>query len=457
MTTFYIAAAVMLLIACALLLPAFLRGSQQPVDNSRRAQNIVIAREQLAELKRQHSEGELDDVRYEQARENLETQLADDLASEEQSAPEQRDRGRWAGIAVGVAVPLLAVLLYMQLGNPRAVHIEPRPVVAQSPSSHEGAGAGDKPANLPPIEEMVSQLEARMEKNPDDPQGWFMLTRTYMVQGRYDEAVTANRKLRELVGEEPVVLVQLADALAMQTGGKLAGEPTELLTKALELQPQNPQALWLMAMSQAERGLPEEAIESWKKVLPLVSEDPKTTDQVHQLIAQTERQMGIEPGGEGSVLVPVSQGSTGDGAGAGSGAGTAAAAQPQAESSAAAKPADGATAAVTVEVSLDPALAESVAPGDAVFIYAKATSGPPMPLAAVRKTVAELPLTVTLDDSMAMMPAMKLSAFPQVTVGARVSKTGNAISQPGDLIGEVTPVVVRGGDPVNIEIASRVP
>jgi len=436
MITFYLAAAAMLLLVCALLLPAFFRRSQQPIDDSRRAHNIVIAREQLTELKRQHAEGELDDVRYEQGRENLETQLADDLAADEQSAPAQQDRGRWAGAVVAVGVPLLAGLLYLALGNPRAVNIAPR-AVAQPENPHDGSGGGQR--TLPPIGEMVAQLEARMEANPDDPQGWFMLARTYMVQGNYDGAVKAMRKLHDMVGDEPAVLVRLADALAMQAGGKLAGEPTELLAKALELRPEDAQGLWLMAMSLAERGKPREAIANWKKVLPLIADDPDSTAEVRQMIAQTERRLGIEPGSAD------------------------AAAPSQAKASLAHPPADatptaaGGKAAVTVEVRLDPALAEAAAPDDAVFIYAKATSGPPMPLAAVRKKVSDLPLTVTLDDSMAMMPAMKLSAFPEVTVGARVSKSGNAISQPGDLIGEVSPVTVSAGEAVAISIANRVP
>jgi cytochrome c-type biogenesis protein CcmH len=193
-------------------------------------------------------------------------------------------------------------------------------------------------------------------------------------------------------------------------------------------------------MSQAEQGQPRDAIATWQKVLPLISDDQKSTSQVQEMIAQTERQLGIEPGSADSVLPPQADASA-----------------PAAQPAAATQPAVGGKAAVTVEVSLDPALAASAAPGDAVFIYAKATQGPPMPLAAVRKKVSDLPLTITLDDSMAMMPAMRLSAFPQVTVGARVSKSGNAISQPGDLIGEVSPVASKGADPVSISIASRVP
>lgn len=415
MITFYLAAAALLLLAFALLLPAFFRRKAEAADDQRNAQNIAIAREQLAELKQQHAEGELNDSAYEQARENLESQLATDLAAEEaQSA--SAGRGQWAGIAVAVSTPLLAGFLYLTLGSPGAIDAANAP----QPDPH-----ASQQQEMPSIEEMVTKLEERMQQTPEDPQGWFMLARTYMVQNRFIDAVGALRKVQGLIGDEPVVLVRLADALAMSRGGQLAGEPTELLERALAKEPENVQGLWLLAMSNNERGEKPEAIRLWKQVLPLLGDDEKSRTEVRSMIAQAESELGIQPGD--SVASE-----------------TAAVEAPQG-------------AALTVSVSLDAAIAEAAAPGDVVFIYAKATSGPPMPLAAVRKTVAELPVTVTLDDSMAMMPAMKLSAFEQVTVGARVSKSGNAISQPGDLIGEITPIAVNTGEPVAVIIAQRVP
>jgi cytochrome c-type biogenesis protein CcmH len=109
-------------------------------------------------------------------------------------------------------------------------------------------------------------------------------------------------------------------------------------------------------------------------------------------------------------------------------------------------------AALSVKVSLDPALRERLAPGDTVFVYARAVEGPPMPLAVVRRPATELPFTVTLDDSMAMVPAMSLSRFDSVRVSARVSHSGNAMPQSGDLRGEVSPVKVASSSVIEIVI-----
>jgi hypothetical protein len=118
-------------------------------------------------------------------------------------------------------------------------------------------------------------------------------------------------------------------------------------------------------------------------------------------------------------------------------------------------PANASSIELTIRIS--PQLLQKTRPGDPVFIYAKAIGGPPMPLAAVRKRVSDLPLTITLDDSMAMLPQLRLSAFKQVVVGARISMTGNAKAQPGDLQGEVSPVTPGRGGPVEIVIDSVFP
>jgi len=102
-------------------------------------------------------------------------------------------------------------------------------------------------------------------------------------------------------------------------------------------------------------------------------------------------------------------------------------------------------ASITVEVALAPAILDKASPGDTLFVLARAESGPPMPLAVARHQVSELPLTVTLTDAMAMMPAMKLSSFPRVKVSAKVSKSGQAGTQAGDLV--ASDVVVDSADP----------
>lgn len=111
---------------------------------------------------------------------------------------------------------------------------------------------------------------------------------------------------------------------------------------------------------------------------------------------------------------------------------------------------------IKVTVKLSPAFADKAAPGDTVFIFARAAQGPKMPLAIVRKQVKDLPVTVTLDDSMAMVPDMKMSSFPQLLIGARVSKSGDAIPKPGDLEGYASPLKAGAAGPVEVVITSVV-
>ena len=240
-----------------------------------------------------------------------------------------------------------------------------------------------------------------------------------MALGEFDSAVVAIRKSYDLGGESPEVMIRLADALAMSQGGSMAGEPEPLLTRALELQPNNPQGLWLLGMAQDERGDHSSAIRTWQTLLPLLQGDERSVSEVNQLIARAKV---LNTADDSAPSTPAAE------------------AQPAA------------TAKLSVEVSVQAGLTEDL-PGDtAVFIYAKAAQGPPMPLAVVRKTLGDLPVTVELSDEDAMLPAMKLSSFDKLIVGARVSLTGNAIAQSGDLYSEVSDVQSQQSAPLAISI-----
>jgi len=212
---------------------------------------------------------------------------------------------------------------------------------------------------------MAERLEQKLEAQPNNAQGWYLLGRTYMQMRRYGEAAKAFETLHGLVGDEPGVLLPWADAIAMQQGGKVS-----------------------------------------KRLLPQLQGDPASQQEVQALIAKAEKALGR------TVEV---------------------------DAAAVAKAQAGGGARLVVTVALDPALKDQASPEDTVFVFARALNGPPMPLAVVRKQVKDLPLTVTLDDSMAMMPQMKLSAFPQVRIEARISKSGQATPRSGDLKGEVAP------------------
>jgi cytochrome c-type biogenesis protein CcmH len=256
---------------------------------------------------------------------------------------------------------------------------------------------------LAEINKMVDGLAEKMKNNPDDAQGWLMLGRSYKFQQQYPKAVDAFANAYRLLGDQAEVMLLYADALAYASDKNLAGKPTELIFKALALEPDSISALWLGGMAKAQQGDAVTAIKLWKKLAALLPPGSESQQEIQGLLAKIESE----------------------------------APQPEA-----AQQANAPSVAIDVQVSLAPELQKSASPGDTVFIYAQALSGPKMPLAIVRKQVSDLPLTVSLNDAMAMMPNMKLSNFANVKVLARISKSGNAVSQPGDLIGVIDQVAL---------------
>jgi cytochrome c-type biogenesis protein CcmH len=249
-----------------------------------------------------------------------------------------------------------------------------------------------------------------MELTPDNVEGWSMLARTYMVMGQYEKAADALYRVQDLVGENPDIMVDIADALAMQQGGQLDGEPIALLRKALALNPDQLKALWLIGMYEFQKGNAAEALVHWRKLEPMLMNDQESLQELRQLISRAESQTG-------QVTVQPTQ---------------------------IAQPVVANTGALTVRVSMSPELIGQFGPDDTLFIFARAKSGSPMPLAVYRGRASELPLEVVLDDSMAMTPMMKLSAFPDVSVMARISKSGQAKAAPGDLFGMARGSVAPG-------------
>ena len=318
-----------------------------------------------------------------------------------------------AGIAI--LVPAIAITLYLVRGQPQPA----------DPSATSGSAVPADSQHPHSIEDMLNQLAARLVQQPYDIQGWFTLTNSYVALGRYDEAVRAMERLYQLVGDQPDVLLRYADVLAMSNDGRMSGRPAELVQKALSQDPDNGMGLWLAGMAAAEKGDHRQAIDYWERLLPQLKDDPESQQEVEQLISRARQEtMGKDT--QVATLTATDMVDTAD-------------------------------HAITVNVSLSPWVAKEAGPDDALFIYAKAVDGPPMPLAVVRKKVSDLPVEVILDDSLAMMPSMKLSLFDQVQVNARISKTGNAIAQSGDYIGESSTIEEDRTDPVSIVIDKQLP
>jgi cytochrome c-type biogenesis protein CcmH len=417
MTTFWIIVAVLIVAAVGILAPALLR-SRQSLSSDRNQQNVVIAQERLSELEADLANGVLSQDQFDQAKVELEQALLLDLG-DDGNAGEQapKSAGRAALVALVIAVPALTLYLYNHLGQPQLA-------VAQQVAHQDGNGPAGE---MPSVEEMIDALVARLKENPEDAEGWFLLGRTYMVLKQYPEAVTAYETVYKLVGDEPGVILALADALAMAQDGNMGGRVAELVRKAVQIAPDSATALWLGGMVEEQQGNYTQAVALWRKLQTMVTDDKEAYDRVSQLIAAAERKSGTSSAAPGEVL-----------------------------ESSQAQPVDG-QASIRVKISLSPGLQALVGSDEILFVYARPMEGPKMPLAASRHKAGELPLEVTLSDADAMMPQMRLSNFAEVLVGARISRTGNAIAESGDLKGEVASVSVTGSGMVEVVIDTLVP
>jgi cytochrome c-type biogenesis protein CcmH len=415
MLIFILTISVLILLALLFVVPVLLKSHKLAAENFDQ-QNIHIARERLQELKREFAAGTMSQEIFDQARIELEQALAIDLSSGDAVAAEPSARSaRVLGLVMLVVVPLLAVVMYLQLGR----------VDSLSGDLAEAASQQNVPGMNMTMDEAIAKLKAKLDQDPSNAEGWFMLARSYMSMQRYEESIHAYRKTIELVGDDADLLLRYADALVMSRGGRFAGEPADVINKALLIKPDHPQGLWLAGMAANEAGDYKQALQHWYKLMPLLDSDVDSQAEVRGMIADVERQLSPQQVKQLQGNKPVAQIAT------------------NVASSA---------AEITVQVDVDASVKSKINPTDTVFILARAIEGPPMPLAVVRHTAAELPITVKLNDAMAMMPAMKLSNYPQVRVTAIISKAGTAQLVAGDLFGEVSPVKVSANAVVKLHV-----
>ena len=344
---------------------------------SRREANISIYRDELRELDADLAAGTLAREDYERSRLELEARLLEDVAAEEPAAT--RPAGQRAALAVGVALPLVALIVYLVAGNPGA--LAPHPAMPDAAQ----------------IEAMLTRLAAKLEENPGDVEGWKLLGRSYTVLGRYPQAVAAYAKAAERAPRDAQLLADFADALAMAHGQRLAGEPERLIERALEIDGNNLKALALAGSAAYERQDYARAAQLWGRMLPLVPAESEDARSISENVEEAKKLAGIG-----------------------------------------AAPAKAAKAHPGVR--LAPALRQQVNADDIVFVFARAAEGPAMPLAVLRARAADLPLQFALNDSMAMAQGVTVSAHPRIVVTARVSKSGSAKPAPGDLQGASGPV-----------------
>ena len=384
---FWIAATALLALALALLLIPLMRAARVSQADQRQQQNIQIAREKKNALETQLAEGEIDQAGYDAAYLDLQASLALELERGEEQG--EATRGKWMALVVMLAIPCASVMLYLTFGEYRVIE---NPQLAQAAVQQRNNAAPQMT-----LEEMVVAIESRLQENPQDAEAWFMLGRTQMSKQDFDAAANAFRRSNEFMADEPGILFALADAIAMQNNGSLQGEPEALIQRGLELAPRFPNGLWLAGMAAEQRGDFKAAHEYWSLLLPMIGDNPESENEVRQMLADLEAR-------DSSLVSEVE-----------------AVAQQ--------------TLNLRIDISAD--LRAQAAPETAVFVYAKAMQGPPMPLAVKRLQLKDLPVTLSLSDADAMMPTMKLSSFDEVIVGARVSMSGDPVAQDGDFYTEL--------------------
>ncbi len=446
---FWFAAAALLVLGLAVLLPPLLRARPRAAALSSAGVSLAVLRDQAREARADLAAGLISTERFAELNTELEQRTLEDTAAAAQPAAAAAPARRTA-LFLALALPLCSVLTYLALGQPGAL----QPPSAAAPSEQEQAAMAGQ------MEQAMAQLAAKLKAQPGNAEGWRMLGRSHAVMGQHEQAAAAYRQAATLLPQDAGVLADLADSLAMVQGAKLSGEPTRLIQQALALDPQHAKALALAGSAAFEAGAFAQARAHWERLLPLVPADSETAQALRGSIAQARSKEspqaaeirrpppeGVEQSGRATFAQE---------SGAPSATAAPAAATPATPATEATPATAAAVASVAGSVSLAPALAAKVKPGDTLFIFARAAEGPRMPLAILKHQASELPLSFKLNDSMAMQPQMKLSAFASVVLTARISSSGGATPQSGDLVGQ-SAAVVPGAQGVHIVIDQILP
>ena len=395
MIDFWLPAGLPLLVAMSFLLVPLLRGRKAQAEEDRTALNVALYQERVAELQAQQAAGTLTAEQLAAGQAEAAREL---LADAEREEAAQRRLGQWLPLGSALLVPVLGLGLYLQWGGLDQVQ-QSRELAQMAPRS---------------MSEMTERLEQSVKSRPEDPEGWYFLGRTYMAQERAADAAKAFAEAVRLAGREPALLGQWAQAQYFAQNKQWSESLQQLTDEALQADPEEVTSLGLLGIAGYEAGRYADAVRYWERlVAALPAEDP-SREAIQSGIARAREQLGDAAPAVATVSAP-------------------------------------AAASLKVRVELDAALKDKVQPGDAVFVFARALSGPPMPLAVKRLTVADLPAEVSLSDSDAMMPQLKLSKFPEVQLVARVSRAGNATA--GEWIGRSAGVSSQSTEQQSVRIS----
>ncbi|GMV01066.1 MAG: c-type cytochrome biogenesis protein CcmI [Burkholderiaceae bacterium] len=390
-------------------------------DDERR--RVAVFRDRKSEIERERAAGRLSDADAEQAQADLLRQVADDLPEAAAasggsvpgataavgSAAATAARGTAAApgrtvtlvaLALALLVPLIAVSVYHRVGAPDLASLDLR-------AGHPPVGAGD-------IDQLIAGIEQRTRERPDDGEAWAMLAEARRIQGRHAEALVAFEQAVRRMPSDARLLADYAETAAVLAKGDFSGLPTELLGRALAANPDEPKAIALMGAAQYRLGNLEAARGYLKKLhasLPAGSDDAA---QIGEVLARIESELAHRGAAPSTGSSPAAAGGTGK--------------PPAAVAEAA--------SSVSGTVAIDASLADRVRPGDTLYVIARQAGGPPVPIAAVRQANARLPMPFSIGDADAMDPSRRLASADSLVLEARLSRSGNAMRQPGDLYGQ---------------------
>ena len=451
MLIFFVVALLMLLAALAfVIVPLVRQAVAEPVSDA--GSNVAIYKSQRRELDEELARGAISATEHQAAIGELSARVVDEVPEQEMLPSDKMPTAKplwWLVAVVAITIPLSAVLLYSVLGAPRAIEVVASVQPGSSPQAGAAAGAGvgtqapGKSGEEPPMSDkqilaMVDTLSQKMQQNPNDPRGWILLARSQNALGRYTEASAAFERAVALTPNDAQLLADFADAAVMTQQGRFEGKPYALIKQSLKLDPNGMKALALAGTAELRMGNRAASLAHWEKLQTLVPKDSADAREVESIIAEVKATKLDAPSASAAAPVAMS---------------------PAQANKAVAENAPKSDAKVTGKVVVAPDLISKLAPGDTLFVFARAKEGPRMPLAVMRVPAPKpnaFPLPFELNDAMAMAPGLNLSSFAEVVVEARISKSGNAQLQPGDLSG-ITDVIKPGASGVTVTIGKVAP
>lgn len=395
-------------IVVVFLLRPLLSKKAQTTTVERDAVNVEVVTSHLNDLKRELESGEITEDQYKHYRLELEKIAADDLRKQDAVVEQSQSGNTVLAIIVAMLVPLLSLLVYQQIGNEQALSGEQNVQLENLENSEAG------------LAEFIRSVEEDVEKNRNNIESRIALGQVYAELKRYADAVSVYQQLYQLRPDNPAILVDYAEVLALLHDNRLTGKPAQLLDQALSIEPNNSRALWLAGFAALQSGESEKTLTHWRRLQTSLEPDSEVYQQVENLLAQIGASSTTADSGDASQSATVDK-------------------------------------SITVSVSITADLQNNVDPNTTMFVFARAAEGPPMPLAVYKGTAGEIPLSVKLDDSMAMMPNMSLSRFPEIIVGVRLSSNGQPQGQTGDYEGFSGRIVLSDTDLVDVIVNSVKP